>query len=59
MFNTSDSVPRSGEGGSAQANLAKKVKAHIKLLRTRHGLKPLHQLSSKLDEIIRLERPHR
>lgn len=41
MFNTSDSVPRAGEGGSkfsAVGKLQRKVQAHIKLARARAGL---------------------
>jgi hypothetical protein len=49
MFNTQDSVPRSGEGGGAKSRLLKKVQKHIKLVRSRHGLR---HLSSRLDNLI-------
>jgi hypothetical protein len=53
MYNTSDSVPRAGEGGgklNALGKLTRKVRANIK------GRRKLYRLSARLDSIIQFEK---
>ena len=46
MYNTSDSVPREGEGG-ALGKLHRKVQAHIKLTRAKYDLMNLGPATKK------------